>query len=219
MVKSFKIPDKSYIILKSLFNLENDEKDAIIETFQKITNPSNTSPKCRVIILELLHLGIFYCDLKEKKILNDLDEFIEAFRISLNNEIQRREKEEIEDIEEKLEKLGVFVHNVLESNKDIYFFNRAMNLLREREKLCLNTRILTDLRPIFEENITNIKNGLILHSLRIEFRNEENRKEIIIFALDHDDLTVLKDNIDRAFKKEDEIRKICLDSEIIIYDE
>ncbi len=94
------------------------------------------------------------------------------------------------------------------STKDSFYFTfKANNLLAEREKLLLDTNILTDIRPVFDDDQDyKIKCSLIIHNLKIEFLEHSEHKEIF-FALDSDDLKKLKDNITRAEKKEKSIRE------------
>ncbi len=77
---------------------------------------------------------------------------------------------------------------------------KAADIIREREKLILNTRIMTDVRPVFSEN-SELLGSIIIHNLRIAFEEGNEIKELY-FALDKNDLTLLKENIQKAETQE-----------------
>lgn len=95
---------------------------------------------------------------------------------------------------------------------------KAKRLVTERDKILLNTRIITDIRPIFTEDIDCIiKGNLILHNLMIDYVESGEVKEIY-FALDKDDLKKLKDYIERAEKKEKVLREKLKEARLEIVD-
>ncbi|MGH7900629.1 MAG: hypothetical protein ACRENZ_02720 [Thermodesulfobacteriota bacterium] len=114
-------------------------------------------------------------------------------------------------------------HKQLESllslvESPFYIKTKATRLATERDIILLNTRIITDVRPIFTEDIScEIKANIILHNLKIGYAESRQLKEIY-FALDKDDLKKLKDNIERAEKKEKVLREELKKTNIITID-
>jgi len=91
---------------------------------------------------------------------------------------------------------------------------KALKLLGEYEKILVDTRIITDVRFVFEENIEkNSNNAVIVHQLKISF-NENDKLRDNYFALDANDLKSLRDNIERALKKEELIKKMNFSEKI-----
>ncbi|MHA1583678.1 MAG: hypothetical protein ACTSWL_00360 [Promethearchaeota archaeon] len=228
---SFKlrIPDKSYPILKKLLSFNEKEKEILFEKYKsinasldesyidKVLTASDVPKNLKPVINEILNLFSVFNGLKEDLRLKDINEFIDMLKDSFYDKLQQKKENLEEDMKEKLNLLGDFIHKLFESNKSLLIIEKARTLLEEREKLVINTRIITDFRPVFEEdNIDIITDGVILHNLRIEIINEQRNKEKKIFALDHDDLLRLQKNISRAFEKEDRIRDKCKDMKIKI---
>ena len=95
-------------------------------------------------------------------------------------------------------------------NKQIFYAARGQGLLTEYGNVFLDTRIVTDIRPIFNLNINDSPEcGMIVHNLHIHYQSdsEADHKDIYI-ALDTDDIKMLRDTIDRAEKKENSLRQI-----------
>ena len=96
---------------------------------------------------------------------------------------------------------------ILSSRGLFYYTSKATTLVNEREKLLVNTRIVTDVRPVFnEEKDCKIENLLVIHNLKIEYHEGSEHKELY-FALDGSDLKRLKEHIQRAEEKEKAIRE------------
>lgn len=79
----------------------------------------------------------------------------------------------------------------------------AADALANREKLLISTDIITDVRPIFKGN--EFVSSMILYSLKVEYIEGDNTKNIY-FALDHNDLMSLKENIQNAELRENAIQ-------------
>lgn len=81
---------------------------------------------------------------------------------------------------------------------------KALGLLEEFEYTFCQSRILTDLRPIFKRDPSQAPSvGMIVHQLRISVHAEEteNDKDLYV-ALDHESLIALRGDIERALAKE-----------------
>jgi hypothetical protein len=141
--------------------------------------------------------------------------------LSLGNLLTRSTIEEISDglasgynksQEKKLSKdeennLSHKIHLLIERLENFKLTVKAMDLLSETNNMFIESRILTDVRPIFEKYSDDLNgNALILHQLRIEYiSNEENKKFFV--SLDLDDLKKLMENIDRAINKQSAIEE------------
>jgi len=108
---------------------------------------------------------------------------------------------------------------LLKLERSPYFFkSKAKTLKKEREKLLIDTRIITDIRPIFtEDDYCRVMGNLIIHNLKIVYGEGGNIQEIFL-AVDKDDLKRLKKNIERADKKEEVLRNELKKSSIPIID-
>jgi hypothetical protein len=79
---------------------------------------------------------------------------------------------------------------------------KAIVILTTNDKIYRDSRILSDIRLVFNDDIQEPKrNAVIIHKLKIEYKNDNIDKEIFV-SLDSSDLKELKSYIDRALEKE-----------------
>ena len=108
--------------------------------------------------------------------------------------------------EDKREKLIGYLQNFLEADGQIKHTIKAAILLRENEKIFIESRVLSDIRIVFEEKIENPKQcAVIIHQLKIEYHENGEPKEIFV-ALNTEDLKQLKETANRAIEKDKLIR-------------
>ncbi len=96
-------------------------------------------------------------------------------------------------------------------NEKLYISSKPIDILREFENIYLESRITTDIRPIFGTDITKRPQAtVIIHNLHIHFRHgdEGDNHKDIFFTLDNDDLDELKSIIERAEKKNQTLIKM-----------
>ncbi|MEI9919542.1 MAG: hypothetical protein WDO14_12155 [Bacteroidota bacterium] len=103
--------------------------------------------------------------------------------------------------------LKLQLQQIVEGEEGFKLQLKARVLAFEREKLTENFRILTDLRPVFEDRDGgSIKGSVIIHSLRIDFIENATRQRAV-FALDENDLTELSKLVQRAQEKQKALKK------------
>lgn len=80
---------------------------------------------------------------------------------------------------------------------------KAWALLNDEERIYLHSRILTDVRPVFDdEDAGRLLASVIVHTLKIATR-VDGRVQGVYVSLDSDDLKELRNVIDRALEKAD----------------
>jgi hypothetical protein len=86
---------------------------------------------------------------------------------------------------------------------------KASDVIVQHENPLRSVRILTDLRPIFStgEN-PKIAAGMIVHNLQLSVGLSEEPRSFFV-ALDTNDIRKLKKEIDRALRKESEIKDLA----------
>ncbi len=97
---------------------------------------------------------------------------------------------------------------------------KALEIARETERAFCSARILTDLRPVFREELdAGPAAAVILHNLRIAFHVQDDLQEFFV-AMSTPDLRSLKAVVERAIRKEESLRKVaasaglqCLETE------
>ncbi len=86
---------------------------------------------------------------------------------------------------------------------------RAADLLFEHEHTATQTRIVTDIRPIFEqENPQALPTGaMVVHTLKITYLAEGEEKSFFV-ALDANDVRELSEQLERANSKAESLRLV-----------
>ena len=108
--------------------------------------------------------------------------------------------------EKKREKLIGHLQIFLEADGQVKHTIKAATLLGENEKIFIESRVLSDIRIVFDEEIENPKQcAVIIHQLKIAYHENDEPKEIFI-ALDTEDLNQLKETANRAIQKDKLIR-------------
>jgi len=95
---------------------------------------------------------------------------------------------------------------------------RAAILVTESEHSWRESRILTDIRPVFDpENPDASPRGtVILHTLKISYRADNIVKEFFV-ALDVDDVRQLREQLERADAKAESLKKWVLENPDVPY--
>lgn len=150
----------------------------------------------------------------------EFSRLIEVF-FSMNRSIFQLKKEKITFIEEVITSISNSGTNLETDirpdllrlfNSSLAISSKAIDLLLENDKLLTNVRIISDLRPLFnEEKETRLKAGLILHTLKLVYKDSKSNENEFYIVLESNDLQNLKDQIIRAENKEEELRSTLKD--------
>lgn len=85
---------------------------------------------------------------------------------------------------------------------------KARDLSFDFERYYLASRILTDIRPVFDDARSQIKAAMVIHTLRIEFIAPNDEQCDLSMALDLDAIKQLRKICDEAIRKEEIALKI-----------
>lgn len=92
--------------------------------------------------------------------------------------------------------------------------SKAITLQREDERIFCDARIISDIRPVFGEDVKSAPVAATIgHALRIAYHEGLEHKEFFV-SLDEYDLNELEDVVKRAKKKSDTLTKFLSDSGI-----
>lgn len=95
--------------------------------------------------------------------------------------------------------------------------SKALDVLTDHDRVYLEARILTDLRPVFLDDPTSgIQAGVIVHTLRINHLVDGAEASFYV-ALDEADLEDLQGTLDRAVEKADHLRGFAAQAELDLY--
>jgi len=210
-----KVPKEHLHVIEKILNLDEEQKEIIYNKF-KAYKPKKFDEEIKDIkefkdypeIFELISILFKIShNLVEDQIFSDIDSFISDI---IGSFIERYDSKSYDTKDEKIISLKQYLNKILTIDTGIFYFEKAVKLLAERSKLIENTRIITDIRPVFkEQKIEPPDYCLITHNLRINYVTESRDKKKVYFALDRQDLIELKSQIDRALEKEKELQKLC----------
>ena len=95
---------------------------------------------------------------------------------------------------------------------------KATVLRVDHERVYNSSRVITDLRPVFDEPIEEGLSGfMVIHQLKmVSLRRGE--PEELFFAMDDHDLALLKKTLDRAELKSKQIRRLLVEKQISQFD-
>ena len=100
-------------------------------------------------------------------------------------------------------KAPVFVERlskILTATSGLRLTTKALEVLMEEEHVFYSARILTDVRPIFTDDVKKVEAAIIVHNLRIHFGKDNAHKNFYV-ALDTIDIAKLREVLDRAEAK------------------
>lgn len=88
--------------------------------------------------------------------------------------------------------------------------SKALSVMRQSKRVYCTSRIVTDIRPIFDLDPSKRPAGAcIVHSLKIAFHEDGKRRtKHVYIAMDISDLKQLRRNIDRAIQKESTLAEL-----------
>jgi hypothetical protein len=157
------------------------------------------------IVVTLISLRRFY---KEENFSNEV--FVNLISTSI--------KQDIEFSEEQIESFKKRLSNLLKALEGIAFSldiaEKASDLLIEHERIFSDSKIVTDIRPIFDsETEKKVEAAILIHTLKIQYKDSEATKEFYV-ALDSDDLDNLYEQIVIAIGNRDALAAVLRKAEI-----
>lgn len=133
---------------------------------------------------------------------NDTSEvFFKDFYSSLSDQLQEKDFGNAEKIAERVQLLydeAIVIRRAL----------KATSLLYESEHVYDSCRVISDIRLLFDDEDPSLEceHAIIIHRLKLARRDADGQKELYV-SLTRSQLQEIKQHIDRALKKEDQMRK------------
>lgn len=96
---------------------------------------------------------------------------------------------------------------------------KALDLKGEVERNFCSVRIITDLRPAFgDDPEADPSSMVLLHTLQLGFHDDRGKHREFYISMDAEDISKLKNAVERAEKKEETLRRIFADKGVRIFD-
>ncbi|MCL5097631.1 MAG: hypothetical protein M1608_08905 [Candidatus Omnitrophica bacterium] len=115
--------------------------------------------------------------------------------------------ESLKTVSEHREK---FLHRLLillSFEKSLGVTSKTFDVMTERERILCESRILTDIRPVFGKPSDRPTAAIIVHNLKIIYHQDGEHHEFYV-ALDGEDIRTLKGVLERAEKKEQSLQSL-----------
>lgn len=123
-------------------------------------------------------------------------------------ELAARITGQISDLDATAEKVLPERLTSLLSSQNLVALGKAVDLARESNRLLNDARIISELRPVFGDDIAAEPTGaVIVHTLRLNYMEEGERKTASL-TLNSRDLVQLKRAVERAQTKENTLSKL-----------
>ena len=111
-----------------------------------------------------------------------------------------------ESFSEKKENFIKNFKKIFEDDRRLKIIIKTDHLLSSYEKIFVGSRILSDIRIVFKDNLNEKdQSAVVVHQLSLQYEQDGSLKNFF-FALDGNDLRKLKIDIDRTIEKEEHIR-------------
>ncbi|MBI3896514.1 MAG: hypothetical protein HY313_11350 [Acidobacteria bacterium] len=121
------------------------------------------------------------------------------------------------NVEAQWAKLRKFLIAALSLESTVGTAAKAGYVHTQHERIFVKARILTDLRPIFHQNVSEKPEAaVIVHMLRITQRDTLGNKTEKYFALDSNDIMAMRELIERALRKEETLKSLMKDAGVTI---
>jgi len=94
--------------------------------------------------------------------------------------------------------------------------SKALDVLTQHEHVYARSRVLTDLRPVFDTDvISRPRAGVIVHQLEIRYYQDSGERRFFV-ALDSEDVKELREVVERAAAKEERLCGVAAEAGIAI---
>ena len=105
--------------------------------------------------------------------------------------------------------LADFLRELFEREAVLGITGKVTSLLYDHAKVYLDSRILTDFRPLFDDTKepTTLRAGMFVHTLRLRLMSPGDKNSALYVAFDRGDLISLRGIIDRSIAKEHLLRQ------------
>ncbi len=218
---NLQIPRDYHSAVTEIINLNDTQRSNLLELFQSLPLSLDQNKLISDSLVRFQEIGIqngekiFSFVTSLYSLLQDVDEGVLSEKLiqdiinAINAEpsLPKLKAQESQDFSR-------FLINLLTSSKSLYIAAKAINIITEQEHLFLESRILTDVRFIFNEVENEPSEAVIIHNLKLTYRNNDEKKDLFV-ALDNSDLIKLSQQIARAMQKTKAIEKVLDKAEIL----
>ena len=96
---------------------------------------------------------------------------------------------------------------LLELKASLSLTSKALDIITDAERVFYTAKILTDVRPVFDDEGKKVEAAVIMHNLRIHYGQDSDHRDFFV-ALDTNDVRELRSVLDRADQKAESLQAL-----------
>jgi hypothetical protein len=222
------IPKKYRYGIKKIITLDSAVFENLIDALRN-SNPSfHLKNLADTVSLKIKEKGIE--NLTKDDLLNILEAIVSLYPLQAYSSLTLEdlasslgeavaELEDFPNVTEEQKKIfEARITTLLSINGALDVASKVGELLLEYEHLFLSSRIITDIRPVFDSDLNKIPAGaLIVHTLKLEYKQGNEEKDFYI-ALDTNDVKKMREQLDRAEQKAKSIKLMLNQAQVSYLD-
>lgn len=203
---SIKIPETAYPVLQNLIELSSTDFRALVDALSEAKPALEQSDFSRHVTERLAQIDESIAQSLVSEIFNmsaamammDLrsEEFISAVLKAVSSGKTKR----LALSEDQKGILRDRLSNILSGRKGLDITTKAAGVMLDQHRTFYSAKILTDVRPVFDEEAKLVDAAVIVHNLRIHYGQDGDHKDFYV-ALDKSDIEELRQALERADAK------------------
>ena len=202
----FTIPESAYEPIRNLVQMDQKDFDALISGLTSAKPSISTPALSRHIaaacpkIPSAVISSIVSQVMTMEYLKQDSEMEAEEFAVAVAASAFCSASEDFEFTESDANILEVRLTKIFQSDHILELNTKAIAVVTDHDNLYLSAKILTDARPVFNDDGSALEAIAVVHMLRIHFENNSSHKDFFT-AMDVADLRKLKQVIERAERK------------------
>lgn len=210
------LPQSQYPAFAALIQLTPDQRQRLLEAL-RVTKPSldhaqlsrQLSKDVSIPVSRMKMLLSMFVNMYAARLAQELS--AEQFAQQICDFAAASSTPTLKPADGNWEPIRQFIAALLNLTNTLGVIAKAAILLTESERLFGDGRIITEIRPVFADNLDDRPSAaIIVHTLRIQYSDAEGSKEFYV-ALKSIDVQKLKKTTERALTKEQNLRRVVHD--------
>ena len=217
---SIKIPPKELSTLKHIVELEEHIFLSLIQALEE-TSPTLSQKVFIKKIAQSVEGASFQevesiintlCALYYLKDIKDLSS--EELSEAIDEAAKKSTEEDFSSSDtEAPKRLKTRLKTLLSFDKTLGITAKALDVLTEHDRIFIRSRIVTDIRPVFENTNKHPSAAVIVHHLKISYKQDGEIKEFYV-ALDTEDIKQLSEVMERTREKTKTLQSTLKETDI-----
>jgi hypothetical protein len=132
----------------------------------------------------------------------------ERFLSYLNEEVSHQAEEKWKkDNHDRWQTIGTYLASLLKPDSYFSILGKAFDLLVNRPAITVSFKILSELRPVYDDEGSKTRAMLLTNTLVVEYLDANKERRTLHLTVDMDDLRTMKDELERAQRKNQLLQK------------